>query len=452
MSSLYCPCEASIFSKKAPFFYKAPHSQFASGQLSEEELEAKKIRTETLSAFQVLWEGKEFSFKQDEIVREIQVAELAQARINTPLFATPKFSLQQPGNNPSSTNKIQVNKDEIVLVTELINSNWAQVQKLSEKKISGYLPLDYLQSFSEDTGKGFTITSIYLKENANDDGKIITTIPQRQTVKILAWEKNKVLVSYKNFKGYIDPGLLFLKADFASMALHKNKGWLQVKYREGLYLRTISENLLPIDEFKAFITNKYRAFSLINQEQGPKLRSRLEIKNLQGDYWSVSLIPEHGEVWWKKVTSQSTELTSSESLSTEQILKRQIYSMAFYPQSQIKGLISASGVFKTTDGKTWEKIDFFKNENWPVAITNSKIWIVGHYQSLNEGKSFEPFIRWEKLSQLVEDQYTLTPKFLKLLKLESKKNDLVEFTMDTGFKKVKLSYDCKKAFWQIAKP
>lgn len=433
--------EASIFfSKKAPFFYKSPSSLYPSGQLSEEELEEKKLRSETLSTFQVHWDNRDFQFKHDELVKEIQVADQCQSKLSSYLFEKPQFKTK-------TISKIE--KNEIVKLLE-INNSWALVEKFTDKKV-GYMPVDYLESFSEDLGMAYTATSIFLKEKPEDNSKLITTIPQKERAKIVFWDKNKVFIQYKNYQGYVDSELLYLKADFASHALHFKKGWIEIKHREGAFLRTHKNEMISIAEFKAVITNKYRAFSLVNKDKGPKLRSRLEIKNLNGDFWNVSLVPEHGEVWWKK-SYQTEGISSSQTiLKTEEILRRKIYSMAFYPDSKIKGLISAEGVFKTSDGISWKKIDYFKDENWPVAITKNKTWIVGQYKSTNEGESFEPFIRWDYLSQMVETSYALTPKFLKLLKLEANDHNQIEFVMDAGFKKIKMMYSLNSSQWNLIK-
>lgn len=413
---------------------------FPSGQMSEEELEDRKLRSETLSTFQVHWDNRDFQFKHDELVKEIQVADQCQSKLTSYLFEKPQFKTK-------IISKIE--KNEIIRLLEIKNS-WALVEKFNDKKM-GYVPVDYLESFSEDLGVGFTLTSIYLKEKMDETSKLITTIPQKERVKIVFWDKNKVFIQYKNYQGYVDSELLYLKADFANHAMHFKKGWIEIRHREGAFLRTKNNELISISDFKAFITNKYRAFSLVNKDKGPKLRSRLEIKNLNGDFWNISLVPEHGEVWWKKSYKEEAITTSATVLKTEEILRRKIYSMAFYPESKLKGIISAEGVFKTDDGINWKKIDFFKDENWPVVITKNKTWIVGQYKSTNEGESFEPFIRWDNLSQMVENNYSLTPKFLKLLKLETYDNNQIEFVMDAGFKKIKMKYSLINSQWSLIK-
>ncbi|MCB0368347.1 MAG: hypothetical protein KDD45_02640, partial [Bdellovibrionales bacterium] len=413
-------------------------SRFPSGQMSEEDLDAKKIRSETISTFQVKWGKNDFQFKHNELVKEIQVADQGITKISSPIYLQAKFQTKIVA---------RVAKKEVIKILS-IDNYWALIEKLDEK-VQGYIPVDYLESFSEDKGFGYTATSLYLKDSTAESGKIITTIPQKERIKIIFWDHDKLYVDYKKYQGYIRAELVFMKADFATMALHYKKGWLDILYREGSNLRTKNHELIPISDFKAYITDKYRAFSLVNKTNGPKIRSRLEIKNLAGDFWNISLLSDHGEVWWKKSMESEETLQTSETLSTQQILRRKIYSMAFYPGSKVKGLISAEGVFKTVDGKHWAKIDFFKDENWPVAITQNKTWIIGQYRSLNEGKSFEPFIRWDYLSKKVEETLSVIPKFMKITKLESEKDNQLNFWMDIGSKRIKMRYSLNSDNWSI---
>lgn len=431
---------ADIFTKKAPLFYKTPDSLFPSGQLSEEELWTKRIRSETTSSFQVQWDRKVFQYKQEELLKEIQVADQAIVRTGLILFQDSNFKQK---NNTSVSNQ------EVVKILSL-GPSWALVEKYKGNG-KGYLPLDLLESFSEDIGVGFTITSLFLKEQRKEESKLITTIPQKERVKIISWDNEKLFIQYQNFKGYVNSELVFMKADFATQALHQKDGWLSISYRKGTQLVDANKKEYPISDFKAYITNKYLAFSLINKINGPKIRSRLEIKNLSGEYWHVSLLPEHGEVWWKKTMPHLERTNKEQILKTDELIKRKIYSMAFYPETKLKGLISAEGVFKTIDGDHWKKIDFFKNENWPVTISKNKIWIVGNYKSLNEGESFEPYIRWDTLSQMVESTYSLSPKFMKLLKLEAKENNDIDLWLDTGFKKIKMRHSLDSSQWTLLK-
>lgn len=97
---------------------------------------------------------------------------------------------------------------------------------------------------------------------------------------------------------------------------------------------------------------------------------------------------------------------------------------------------------------TWAKLDFFKNENWPVCITKN-VWYVGAFRSLDEGKTFEPFIRWDYLSYLVSTELQANPKFFKILNMESVSPKEVKIHMDLGSKKVTFSYNSYLTTWKL---
>lgn len=439
---------ASHFEKEAPLFYKSPHSQFPSGQLSEEELESKKIRTEETSTYQVRWDQREFYFDTNEMVKDIHVSDL--------ITSSRSFSVPEKKDSKSKE-AFYVSKNDVVRLVNF-QDDWLEIENLKTGKKGFARSFDF-SSFSEDTGLALIYMSTFLKETPSDASKIITTIPQGTRVKIQDWSGEKVRVQFNGQKGFIDSGHTILKADFASWVLHGKLGWTQIKHREGRYVRSKENDLLNISDLKAFVTEKLRAFSLTHKDNGPKLKSKLEIVDLEPSRWIVSKLSEHGEVWWKKqrpsqglkprlMPDLSAVKTLSE-LTTSGIFASTIQSAKDNKNSKgIKGLISANGIYRTENGSTWMKIDFFKNENWPVCISNN-IWYVGSFRSLDDGKSFEPFIRWDYLSYLMLSEYETNPKFFKILKMETLSTKEIKIQMDVGFRKVTFSYNSLLTTWKL---
>ncbi len=425
---------ASHFEKGAPLFYKSPHSQFASGQLSEDELESKKIRSEETSTYQVSWDKREFFFETNEMVKDVHVSELVAANRS---FSVPERK------EPKSKEAFYVSKNDVVRLVSY-QDDWLEVENMKSGK-RGFVRSSDFSSFSEDVGIGLTYMSTFLKETGSDASKIITTVPQGTRLKILEWSAEKVLVQFNSQKGYIDSGHMILKADFASWTLHNKQGWTQIKYREGRYVRTKQNELLNIADLKAFVTEKTRAFSLVSKDNGPKLKSKLEIVDLEPNRWIVSKIAEHGEVWWKKLRPSAAE-SPVKTLAELSVIG--IYASDTVAGASNRGLVSARGIYRTDDGVNWTKIDFFKDENWPVCITKTA-WYVGSFRSLDDGKTFEPFIRWDYLSYLMTSESQTTPKYFKITKMEEMNPKEIKIQMDVGFRKVTFSYNGYQTAWKI---
>lgn len=425
---------ASHFPKGAPLFYKSPYSQFPSGQLSEEELESKKIRSEETNTYQITWDKREFFFETNEMARDIHVSELITANRS---FSVPEKKDQK------SKESFYIVKNEIVRLIGF-QDDWLEIESMKSGK-RGFVRSSDFSAFSEDIGLALTYMSTFLKETKSDSSKIITTIPQNERLKVLEWNQEKIFVQFNSQKGYVDSGHVILKADFASWTLHEKLGWTQVKHREGRFVRTKQNELLNISDLKAFVTERTRAFSLAHKENGPKLKSKLEIVDLEPNRWNISKLSDHGEVWWKKLRSMTTVF---ETKTLSELATKGIYSSDLASGSSTRGLVSAQGIYRTVDGLNWTKIDLFGNENWPICITKTA-WYVGSFRSLDDGKTFEPFIRWDYLSYLVTNEYQVTPKFFKITKMEAINPEEIKIQMDVGFKRVTFNYNSYQTSWKI---
>ncbi|OYZ23276.1 MAG: hypothetical protein B7Y39_05655 [Bdellovibrio sp. 28-41-41] len=426
---------ASHFEKGAPLFYKTPHSQFASGQLSEDELESKKIRTEETNTYQVIWDKRDFFFESHEMAKDIHVSDL--------ITSNRSYSVLEKRDSKSKE-AFYILKGDVVRLVSTQSEDWIEIENLKTGK-HGLARASDFSSFSEDVGLVLTYMSTFLKETADDNSKMITTVPQGTRLKVLEWKEEKIRVTYNGQTGFIDSGHVILKADFASWVLHNKNGWTEVKYREGRAVRTKQNDLLNIADIKAFVTDKKRGFSLVHRDNGPKLKSKLEIVDLEPSRWVISRLAEHGEVWWKKLRStQSNQVVKTLS----ELTTSGIFSSDMSNESPSSGLISSNGIYRTENGSTWTKLDFFKDENWPVCITKN-VWYVGSYRSVDDGKTFEPFIRWDYLSYLASTELQLNPKFFKILKLESADPKEIKVYMDLGSRKVTFSYNSILTTWKL---
>ncbi len=426
---------ASHFEKGAPLFYKTPHSQFPSGQLSEDELESKKIRTEETNTYQVVWDKRDFFFESHEMAKDVHVSDL--------ITSNRSFSVTEK-RDAKSKEIFYISKNDVVRLVTILSEDWLEIENLKTGK-RGLARASDFAAFSEDIGLALTYMATLLKETPEDNSKMITTVPQGTRLKVIEWKNEKIRISYNGHTGYIDSGHVILKADFASWILHSKSGWTEIKYREGHAVRSKQNELLNISDIKAYVTDKKRAFSLVHRDNGPKLKSKLEIVDLEPSRWVVSRLSEHGEVWWKKLRPTQ----NSQSVKTlGELTSSGIFSSDMSNESPTRGLISSNGIYRTEDGMTWAKLDFFKNENWPVCITKN-VWYVGAFRSLDEGRTFEPFIRWDYLSYLVSTELQANPKFFKILNMESVSPKEVKIHMDLGSKKVTFSYNSYLTTWKL---
>jgi hypothetical protein len=331
---------------------------------------------------------------------------------------------------------------------------WTEVEDVASKK-KGFIPLHLLQARKEDTGVFMNLIDTYLRADAKIPSTIMTTIPRLHRFKVLAIEKGFIKIQYNNLTGFADINHFASRADFAQIAFHKKEKWQHIRYRENDQLVTKDGKRFPITEFIGFLPNLSRGVVVEPEDSnGPQIRSQVEIKKPEAHIWGISSIEGHGEVWWKKTDLLlGDEPSTATTISTDELLKKEIFSIAFENKNSVKGLVSAEGIYKTDDGINWVKIPDFGKQNFPLSIHPNGTWFIGPFKSTDKGKTFEPFIRWDMIAEAIESAYHRNPKILKLTQIESLSQSQVQISVETGLQKVKLrnSLNGDTSEWKVVK-
>lgn len=420
----------STDAESALSFYRNKRSLFPSGQVSRNTLETKLVRTENEIIFRSQWDKKEFRLQADQIIRDTQVTRFAETKAAVPLLASPQRSALQLKSLPPRS------AVEIIAVDEF----WAQVQE-EQGKIQGWIPLHHLQSRHDDTGYFMNIIDVYLRTEPRESSKIITTIPRLKRILPLEIQKNFIKVQFGDHTGYADITSFVSHADFATLAYHPKKGWQQVLYRNNDSLIFQNGSVVPLKETLGFVANSRRGVVVrTGTSYGPPIRARVNIQKLEANLWGLSRIDGHGEVWWKKINllEETPSASSQLTLTTDELMKRELYSVAFENKNSLRGLVSSEGIYRTEDGITWTLIPQFGKQNYPVSIHPNGTWFVGSFKSSNRGKSFDPFIRWEQIAQAIESTYHKNPKIMRLTQIEALENSRIQIHVDTGSRRIKL--------------
>jgi hypothetical protein len=312
--------------------------------------------------------------------------------------------------------------------------------------------LHLLEAPVEDEGVFITLIDSFLRKTPQNSSAIITTVPRMQRLTALGIEKTFLKVAYQNHVGYLDLANLVGRADFAMWAYHKNKGWLGISHRENGFLFTVDNQKIALESFIAF--NPYVNRGVACQkltDDAPSIRSRVEIANSKAHRWALSALEGHGTVWWRmEELENGAKNEGAHQISADQLMKREVTAVAFANKS-LKGLASAEGVFRTEDGKTWKEIPLFEGKNYPVAIHPDGIWYVGNFRSFDEGKTFEPYIKWDKLAERIQGALHKPPRHLRIAQIEPLTNSRIRILVDTGVQKVKMQAHVLSQEWMMVK-
>lgn len=436
ISSIGFAAETSVIS-----FYRNQQSLFPSGQASREDLEAKVLRRDYEPWLRVTWNKKNYELTGESVVRDVQVTQDLIAKESLDLLKSPQ---------DGSPRVLSVGAKTVLRVLRT-NSYWAELLD-TKRKVQGWAPLHLLEAPIEDTGVFVTLIDSFLKKTPATSSAIITTVPRLQRLTSLGIEKTYLKVSYQGHVGYLDLANLAGRADFAMWAYHRTKGWLGISHRENAFLFTVDNQKIPLENFLAF--NPYVDRGVVCQkisDDAPSIRSRVTIADSKAHRWALSALEGHGAVWWRMEEAEGTaKATAVNQITTDQLMKREVTAVAFANKS-MKGLASAGGVFRTDDGKTWKEIPLFEGKNYPVAVHPDGIWYVGNYRSFDEGKTFEPYIKWDKLAEQIQLGLHKAPRHLRIAQIEPMTNSRIRILVDTGVQKIKMQAHVLSQEWLLVK-
>jgi hypothetical protein len=429
-------------SPQAVPFFRSPQSPFASGQLPRLELEKRLKGQEFHHTFKVSWNHKEFWLEGRQLMQEINCASVAQLLENSQHFES---------NLSTSKSLGLLTKDQDVEIVSL-SGYWAEVKNPRTQKI-GWVPQSKLKIKNEDAGVFVSLVDTYIRKKPSHDSEIVTTVPRAQRLKIIGYDNGFLKTQYLDHQGYVDLSLLVSRADFAVWAYHGDDKWQLVSHRENQYLITKDGKKIPLEEINSMIGNPTKAVVSSAETSEPPVRAHIEILQTDSYQWGLSQIPGHGLVWWKKDSAQATPAKPEPAvvITTEELLKRQVFSLALEGSKQVKGLVSAQGIYKTEDGIHWTQLKQFGNQDLPVSVHPDGFWFVGSYQSSDRGETFEPFIRWDQLAEMIENHLGRHPRQIRLQKLEALPKGQMQLMVDTGSGHVQLRYHILNSSWSVVK-
>lgn len=273
------------------------------------------------------------------------------------------------------------------------------------------------------------LTETRLRQQAHWRSEPLAKIQPFDKIRILSLgSSNWVLVENEQHRGYVDINELALKTDFASHVLLADKAWHPVAHRDGLNLILAqTKQKVPLSDVLAVLPRMNEGVSLV-EKSFLKRNERVDILSSQPEEWLTSQLRGHGEVFWKRPQTSSP---TNPLFNTEELLKRSIYSIAQNPKNPGQFLVSSNGVFMTLDGKNWQEFPAFKDENLPVAFGPANEIYVGSHRSLDQGKSFRPYLRWPDLIQVIHRESRLKPTSLKISGIEFLGQDLIKIKIAT---------------------
>lgn len=410
LSNNQAPVLSELFAgrktKEVPFF-KSKMSVFPSGHASLERLNEQMVSSESHDAFYLAKDEKKIS---PTLVPNITAYHLSRVWIE-------KYTKRRVKPN-----------NEMDLATILLNYD----------------------TDPYDRGLVLTLNETKLRKTAHAGATALKTIPKFNYFIPISFEKGFIKILYKNEFGFIDINDCISKYDFAKFAFSfksKTNNWEVVERRVFDTLIIADNPSMHLAEIKGLIVDQKLAFAYKENEHYPKWTSFKLVKE-KAKPWLQSHIKGHGLVWWQR---PDTEILAKNTISIDELIKRDIYSVSFQSDNPKKGLVSAKGVFITEDGQNWTEIAQFKDYSGPVHFFSDLLMFVGNYRSTDGGKTFDNYIQVDKVSSAISKSTGVQPKKIQITKIKVQKPYNVVIDVHTGTRKVRLKSPIFSQDWTPVK-
>jgi len=416
------PGLAMVGSQAAIKFYKSPRSFFPSGESNMRELEKNWVKDHFEFSYLVQRDKKQFWVQASSAVRDLHLSEYVYSNDQKQIYRIQQMTGSTVFGSPVGGGSAE------------------------------WLSLSNLTPIPEDKGVAITLTATQVRESPSWKSDSVLSLPPGSRLQILKFEDTWAQVTFESVgkvSGWVDLSNLILKHDFAAFALwgEKNK-WLSVVYREGSDLMTSDQKRIPLSEVKGLITKPELAISMVTDDSEQLLlRQNLKVLRTESQSWSLSQLKGHGEVFWKKdFSTPPAERHFGGKVTIEELMKREVVSVSFHPKNPNFGVVSAGGIYLTLDGKTWNRLARFGEQDFPVLIDGLGFLYIGSQRSHDLGKNFQSYFRWELLTQMLEQKQKSPAQQLKLRGLSNPRPGVLRMELETNSGPLRLAARIDQGF------
>lgn len=426
--------------QRATPFYLNPTSPLSSGQARRAELE-KNVLTKTYQpSYEISVNSQVASVSANALLRDLDLSTEAVTReAKNPVFTLPRV------DKKSTSGLRELPRDRRVHIL-LKEGEWVLVRIGSSTKL--WMLETYLRTYQKETGCFRSLQKGFLRKEASLTSPIIVDLPKSLCLVPDRYAADWIHVTYDGVSGWINSTQLIHKTDVAQWVYWKGK-WNRVIGRKGTLVATDKGIQIPLSEIESVITDPSKGFVL--QLENIQAGTPIKVLSRNDVLWIQSKIPDHGIVWWKRLDMHPLDERAPEKITTEQLLRREIFSADFDQDKSRRGIVSASGIYVTRDGETWTKINQFKNENHPVSLHPMGYLVVGDQYSRNDGRSFAPYVRWDTITKLIELHTQKSANQIILHEVKSQPNAGLKLTLHTGTEKITVKGFINENNWEISK-
>lgn len=364
-------------SVQAPIYLQLD-SRFPSGQRSRRELESRTQASQIQRWFRVRTQVANRSLHgwipEDHVLTTLKLATMVRLKVSVPdRFAPHVDSIRQtrlPVNSP------------LVVLDQL--GSWMRVRPLTDTALGAdsWVPTSALRRDSlEQSRKAYVVKRSDLRLQPDKKSTVLSQVHAGEM--ILVTQERKI-----GSRAWIE----MRTENNTPMWLPREHVWLATDVDER-WLRPQGINL------------ELRSAPHPTADVVTRLKSeaRLEVLGQRNLRWGRVLFDK--QTYWWPMSDEDRQLENarpSMTLSFEDLRQRKIFDQV---KSEELGLhiVSAQGVFISTDGENYRRVERFESKNFPLSLTPTGVVIAGPYRSSDQGQNWEQWIRWDRLAETLAE-------------------------------------------------
>jgi hypothetical protein len=409
--------------------YQSPDSPFSTADMHPRALRPdSQVSTKSWIHTESGW------IPRDSVVRDIDLSLKAILTHETSLRSKPDSTTASQSSLHAKTR---------VEILERID-NWV---KIKTETAHGWVSEETLESDPYDRGLVITKKMVQSFIYPKNGSRKSVLIPVGFKLKPLAVHNSWISIKYLNQPGWIPFEDVLSKLDFVLRVQPRgeNEAWRVAlenagaghKYQPlGPWIRVGVTEWLGLNQIKAIQTDPRKiviAKKEITPRSLPSLAGTLKNKKYHfGEKIALGLptliswfhmTSSEGSIWWPVYPAGALDQkTRQDELTTAQLFSRRIYDLAENPVVSHFKIAASHGIYKTNDERTWKRIGFFGNKNFPIAFSPKGEIFVGGYRSPDGGVTFNPYLRWDRVLARLAQKQAFAPQNLRLTKIEFKEH------------------------------
>jgi hypothetical protein len=245
-----------------------------------------------------------------------------------------------------------------------VKTPWVYVRSVHQNRalVEGWVRESDLQDDPKEFGYFFSASGANLKIKPKKDSKTVLKLKLGTKLLALSTQDDWVFTKWGSYQGWIHSKSIFSKLNFRKS---------NIQALGGAHLN----------------------WSLVKATG--KIQSWVQKKEV---LWNEARSAQAGTIWYSLENTRDPQIEKSK-VSSESLFKAGIFDLASHPLNHKFKLISSHGIYKTTNGNSWERIEKFGQEDHPLLITEAGTIFVGPYVSYDKGVTFQNYLRFDKILQ-----------------------------------------------------